>query len=113
MFFCLTTLYTLVYNDIATHRFQFMVSEKWAILRVQLEIPAHTLPFQVFKAPPRLDSGNLNGTFSLWCDILTIPFSTLTENDWENLASVTSRRVKRQYVYSHQQKEGFKCGGKG
>jgi hypothetical protein len=51
-------LYTLMYNDIATCRFQFMVSKKRAILRVQAEIPPHnrkqTKPplFQICKVPP-------------------------------------------------------------
>jgi hypothetical protein len=98
-----------------------VVSKKRAILRVQLEIPTHTtlntksLSLSGMQSPPPfyLNSGNLNGTFSLWCNILTSPFSALAGNDWDNLALVTSRRVKRQYGCNHQQKEGFKCGGKG
>jgi hypothetical protein len=44
--------------------------------------------------PSRPDSGNVNCTFTVWCNVLTIYLSTLAGNNWENL--VTSRGMKRQ-----------------
>jgi hypothetical protein len=89
---------------------------KWAILRVQLEIPAHTTlsrqslcPFRYATPSPSFCPHTLTVAILMALSLCGAVYYHFFYPSWEQ---VTSRRVKRQHGFCHQRKEGFKFGGK-